>query len=113
MKQRRHACPQCSQTYLRATHLHSHLRTHLSEEDRPFACDKEDCGKKFWTAAHLKRHQDVHDQAKVYQVSYTLLKGRGLMVVRRMLRVIRKRSFAACTCFNPYASWYQTIPMST
>ena len=71
MEQRRHACPQCSQTYLRATHLHSHLRTHLSEEDRPFACDKKDCGKKFWTAAHLKRHQDVHDQAKVYQVSRT------------------------------------------
>jgi len=48
------------------------MRTHLSEEDRPFACEKEGCDKKFWTAAHLKRHLDVHDQAKVYQVSWAI-----------------------------------------
>ncbi|WVW86429.1 hypothetical protein I302_108477 [Kwoniella bestiolae CBS 10118] len=64
--ERPHKCPNCGQSYLRASHLHAHMRTHLSAEAKPFACEREGCGKSFWTATHLKRHYDVHDRAEVY-----------------------------------------------
>ncbi|KAL1410789.1 hypothetical protein Q8F55_001731 [Vanrija albida] len=67
--ERPHKCDECGQTYLRASHLAAHLRTHKSEEEKPFVCDIGDCscGKKFWTATHLKRHQEAQDRAEVHE----------------------------------------------
>ncbi|TXT15786.1 hypothetical protein VHUM_00289 [Vanrija humicola] len=69
--ERPHKCDECGQTYLRASHLAAHLRTHKSEEDKQFVCELGDCacGKKFWTATHLKRHQEAHDRAEVHECS--------------------------------------------
>ncbi|WVQ66749.1 uncharacterized protein L199_004940 [Kwoniella botswanensis] len=64
--ERPHKCPNCGQSYLRASHLHAHMRTHLSPDAKPFRCEREGCDKIFWTATHLKRHHDVHDKAEVY-----------------------------------------------
>nr|XP_031860367.1 uncharacterized protein CI109_004255 [Kwoniella shandongensis]KAA5527439.1 hypothetical protein CI109_004255 [Kwoniella shandongensis] len=64
--ERPHVCPNCGQSYLRATHLTAHLRTHLDQEHRPFACTREGCDKSFWTSSHLARHEAVHDKAELY-----------------------------------------------
>ncbi|WVF67366.1 hypothetical protein IAT40_002121 [Kwoniella sp. CBS 6097] len=64
--ERPHKCPECGQSYLRASHLTAHMRTHLSKEAKPYQCDREGCGKTFWTATHLKRHEEMHDRAEVY-----------------------------------------------
>ena len=75
--QRPHVCPHCSQSYLRSSHLAAHLRTHLDDQDRPFECTFEGCGKRFWTSTHLKRHQDVHDKVALYKVRVCLDRLRG------------------------------------
>ncbi|WWC72261.1 uncharacterized protein I206_106223 [Kwoniella pini CBS 10737] len=64
--ERPHKCPECGQSYLRASHLTAHMRTHLSADAKPFKCEREGCDKAFWTATHLKRHEDTHDKAEVY-----------------------------------------------
>ncbi|WRT69978.1 uncharacterized protein IL334_006971 [Kwoniella shivajii] len=64
--ERPHKCPECAQSYLRASHLTAHMRTHLPAEARSFTCQKEGCGKSFWTATHLKRHEEMHERAEVY-----------------------------------------------
>ncbi|WWC64853.1 uncharacterized protein I303_107467 [Kwoniella dejecticola CBS 10117] len=64
--ERPHKCPECGQSYLRASHLTAHMRTHLSADAKPFKCERDRCGKAFWTATHLKRHEDTHDKAEVY-----------------------------------------------
>ncbi|KAK8853452.1 hypothetical protein IAR55_004159 [Kwoniella newhampshirensis] len=64
--ERPHVCPNCGQSYLRATHLTAHLRTHLDQGGRPFACMRGGCDKAFWTSSHLARHEAVHDKAEVY-----------------------------------------------
>ncbi|ORY31581.1 hypothetical protein BCR39DRAFT_493567 [Naematelia encephala] len=68
--ERPHQCPHCAQCYLRASHLHAHLRTHLSQDDKQFTCSRPGCDKKFWTATHLKRHDQTHDQAPVYSCKH-------------------------------------------
>ncbi|KAH8921341.1 hypothetical protein BT69DRAFT_1283270, partial [Atractiella rhizophila] len=64
-------CLQCGKTYRKDQHLTVHMRTHLSEEDRTFVCANEECGKRFWTATHLKIHvksqHDVSAEGKRYQ----------------------------------------------
>ncbi|WWC91960.1 uncharacterized protein L201_006913 [Kwoniella dendrophila CBS 6074] len=64
--ERPHKCTECGQSYLRASHLTAHMRTHLPSEARPFTCERDGCGKSFWTATHLKRHENMHDRAEVY-----------------------------------------------
>lgn len=56
----------CGQSYMRASHLATHQRTHKSEDDKPYTCPREECGKKFWTATHLARHTAAHDKAEVH-----------------------------------------------
>lgn len=72
-KQRPFTCTECKKSYLRETHLHAHLRSHLPESSRPFVCEANGrCGKRFWTKQHLGAHvQKVHDGVKPYQVSCT------------------------------------------
>lgn len=48
--------PGCSATYMRATHLAAHMRSHMEESEKPFECTHSDCGKRFWTSQHLRRH---------------------------------------------------------
>ncbi|KAA1477311.1 hypothetical protein DENSPDRAFT_875196 [Dentipellis sp. KUC8613] len=57
--ERPYVCTTCSKSYLRETHLQAHARSHLPQSERPFACDEPDCDKRFWTAQHLKAHEDV------------------------------------------------------
>ncbi|OCF44530.1 hypothetical protein I317_01602 [Kwoniella heveanensis CBS 569] len=64
--ERPHKCPECGQSYLRASHLTAHMRTHLSKDAKPYTCERGGCGKSFWTATHLKRHEEMHDRAEVY-----------------------------------------------
>ncbi|KAI9633856.1 uncharacterized protein MKK02DRAFT_38522 [Dioszegia hungarica] len=64
--ERPHACPHCDQTYLRASHLTAHMRTHLPSSARSFECSYDGCDKAFWTATHLKRHQEMHEKVEVY-----------------------------------------------
>ncbi|WVQ94962.1 hypothetical protein IAU59_002052 [Kwoniella sp. CBS 9459] len=64
--ERPHKCPECGQSYLRASHLTAHMRTHLSKDAKPYRCEREGCEKSFWTATHLKRHEEMHDRAEVY-----------------------------------------------
>ncbi|KAI0043129.1 hypothetical protein FA95DRAFT_1563607 [Auriscalpium vulgare] len=52
-------CATCGKSYLRETHLQAHTRAHLPESDRPIVCEEEGCGKRFWTAQHLKYHENV------------------------------------------------------
>jgi uncharacterized Zn-finger protein len=66
--QRPFVCDTCQKSYFREAHLQAHARTHLPESSRPFVCDLEDCGKRFWTSQHLKVHQDWHNGAKPFQV---------------------------------------------
>ncbi|RXK35101.1 hypothetical protein M231_07653 [Tremella mesenterica] len=64
--ERPHLCPECGQTYLRTSHLHAHMRTHLDPETKPFRCDREGCGKTFWTGTHLRRHEEAHDSVQTF-----------------------------------------------
>ncbi|KAF9484507.1 hypothetical protein BDN70DRAFT_872537 [Pholiota conissans] len=67
--QRPFVCETCGNSYLREAHLHAHSRCHLPESSRPFECDRESCGKRFWTSQHLTTHIMWHDGAKPYTCS--------------------------------------------
>jgi general transcription factor IIIA len=71
--QRPFVCEICGNSYLRDTHLHAHTRCHLPESSRPFICERQKCGKRFWTSQHLKTHYSWHDGAKPYTVNKLLL----------------------------------------
>ena len=47
--QRPFVCSACLKTYFRETHLQAHMRSHLPDSSRSFACSYEDCDKTFWT----------------------------------------------------------------
>ncbi|WVR09654.1 hypothetical protein IAU60_006728 [Kwoniella sp. DSM 27419] len=64
--ERPHKCPECSQAYLRASHLHAHMRMHLPQDARPFSCDRPGCSATFWTATHHRRHLEMHDKEEVH-----------------------------------------------
>ncbi|KAF4621040.1 hypothetical protein D9613_000365 [Agrocybe pediades] len=65
--QRPFSCETCGKSYLRETHLTAHTRSHLPESARPFVCERDGCGKRFWTTQHLKVHSAWHDGAKLYK----------------------------------------------
>ncbi|KAI0361765.1 hypothetical protein OH77DRAFT_1444612 [Trametes cingulata] len=60
-------CPTCNKSYLRETHLQVHARTHLPSSAKPFACEEEGCGKRFWTAQHLRVHLELHRGEKPFK----------------------------------------------
>ena len=41
---------------MRNEHLKAHQRRHQDPSEKPFACEAEDCGLKFWTSSQLKNH---------------------------------------------------------
>lgn len=41
---------------MRATHLAAHMRSHMDDSSKPFVCTHSNCGKRFWTNQHLRRH---------------------------------------------------------
>ncbi|XP_055624453.1 putative zinc finger protein 66 [Toxorhynchites rutilus septentrionalis] len=53
VKDRRHACDQCSARFKQSGHLKTHKLTHTGS--KPFGCDL--CGKRFLTNSDLKVHQ--------------------------------------------------------
>ncbi|RDB25312.1 Transcription factor IIIA [Hypsizygus marmoreus] len=67
--QRPFVCGTCNKSYLRETHLQAHARSHLPESARPLACPRDNCGKRFWTAQHLRVHTDWHNGSKPFQCS--------------------------------------------
>ena len=56
LTQRPFQCTECGASYMRATHLAAHARSHMDASEKPFACTQEGCDKAFWTAQHLHRH---------------------------------------------------------
>ncbi|KAF9460752.1 hypothetical protein BDZ94DRAFT_1222680 [Collybia nuda] len=58
-------CERCNKSYLRDTHLQAHSRSHLPVSDRPLACSREGCVKRFWTAQHLRIHEEWHNGSKL------------------------------------------------
>ncbi|OSD06096.1 hypothetical protein PYCCODRAFT_1405021 [Trametes coccinea BRFM310] len=60
-------CSTCNKSYLRETHLQAHARSHLPSSERPFACEEEGCGKRFWTSQHLRVHTELHRGGKPFK----------------------------------------------
>jgi hypothetical protein len=65
--QRPFVCEVCEATFLRASHLKAHARSHMDEVDKPSQC--QECDKRFWTNQHLKKHVDTMHRGKTYDVS--------------------------------------------
>jgi general transcription factor IIIA len=68
--QRPFPCSACQKTFLRDTHLHAHMRSHKSEDEKPFICSEAGCSKKFWTQQHLTAHELAHKGDAAFQVGY-------------------------------------------
>ncbi|KAH9857901.1 hypothetical protein C2E23DRAFT_746762 [Lenzites betulinus] len=60
-------CSMCNKSYLREHHLQAHARTHLPSSSKPFACEEEGCGKRFWTSQHLRVHSELHRGEKPFK----------------------------------------------
>ncbi|KAI0639277.1 hypothetical protein C8Q77DRAFT_1080385 [Trametes polyzona] len=65
--ERPYVCSTCNKSYLRETHLHAHARTHLPSSAKPFVCEEEGCGKRFWTSQHLRVHSELHRGEKPFK----------------------------------------------
>ncbi|KAJ9118802.1 hypothetical protein QFC24_006001 [Naganishia onofrii] len=65
--ERPHVCTECGASYIRASHLTAHARTHQSSEEKSFECTHEGCDKRFWTAQHLSRHEKLHEIPLEYE----------------------------------------------
>ncbi|KAH7907332.1 hypothetical protein BJ138DRAFT_1129242 [Hygrophoropsis aurantiaca] len=65
--ERPYGCDVCGKAYFRETHLQAHAHSHRPESERPYMCGVgTECGKRFWTAQHLKVHEAMHGGAKNY-----------------------------------------------
>ncbi|KAH9944495.1 uncharacterized protein BXZ73DRAFT_87378 [Epithele typhae] len=62
-----YTCSACNKSYLRESHLQAHARVHLPDSARPFACEHEGCGKRFWTSQHLRVHTEQHRGEKAFK----------------------------------------------
>ncbi|TCD66374.1 Strongly-conserved Zn-finger binding protein (TFIIIA) [Steccherinum ochraceum] len=60
-------CQACDKSYLRESHLQAHSRSHLPSSSRPFECTEDQCGKRFWTAQHLRVHSELHKGEKPFK----------------------------------------------
>ncbi|KAJ9098160.1 hypothetical protein QFC21_004489 [Naganishia friedmannii] len=65
--ERPHVCAECGASYIRASHLTAHARTHQSFEEKSFQCTHAGCEKRFWTAQHLSRHEKLHEIPLEYE----------------------------------------------
>ena len=68
-------CTNCKKSYPRESHLQAHVRSHLPMADRPLACAKIGCLKRFRMMQHLKVHiASVHRGEKAFCVSQKLFR---------------------------------------
>ena len=62
---RKHMCALCGTTYVKASQLTAHIRSHRNE--RPFVCTWQSCTKAFTRSDELHRHLRTHTGEKRFQ----------------------------------------------